>query len=102
MGELNSWLAIIKFSKFVDLRFAEFVLLDVILDIIICFKCWNETLWFHLEHLQYKILTSQILFLQILYGWNLEGIYFNLEETFIEFSNPFHWQYIILEFFASW
>jgi len=37
LGALSSWLTIITFTKLVDLRFAEFVLLDVLLDIFFFF-----------------------------------------------------------------
>jgi len=72
---LGSWLAFITFTK---ISWTEFLLLDVLLDIKFCFKCWKVTLWFHLEHQQYEqflllIFLFQIL-LQILGGWNLEYI----------------------------
>jgi len=63
LGALSSWLVFIIFTKIVELRFAEFVLLDELLEIKFWIKYLKETLWFHLEHLQYEILTPDITYL---------------------------------------
>jgi len=104
LGALSSWLPFITFTKLVELRFAEFVLLNVLLDIKFCFKYWKEIFtspfgtsiiwnfnsWYYFFKYSFKFFMVKI--------WS---VYFNSEETIIEFSNSFHWQDIILEFFAS-
>jgi len=76
LGALSLWLSFITF----ELRFTELelVLLKVLFDIRFCFKCWKETLWFHLEYQRNEILTPDIaliqIFLQIFFGWNLECV----------------------------
>jgi len=62
LGAISSWLPLLPFTKFVELRFTVLISLDVLLDIKFCFKCRKDTLWFHLEHLQYEILTPDSAF----------------------------------------
>jgi len=62
LGALSSWLAFITFIKLIEQRFAEFIILYELFDIRFGFKCWKETLWFHLEYLRYEILTPDIVF----------------------------------------
>jgi len=59
---MSSWLPLITFTKFVELRFTVLISLDVLLNIKFCFKCRKETLWFHLEYLWYEILTPDSAF----------------------------------------
>ena len=65
-------------TKLVELRFAEFVLLDALLDNKFCFKCWKETLWLHLEHLQYEIFNTCYCFFKYFFkffSWLKFGVY---------------------------
>ena len=103
MGAISSWLPLLTFTKSVELRFSVLISLDVLLDIKFCFKCRKETLWFHLEHLRYEILTSDSAFLNTFFKFfvvEIWSVYFYPEEAIIEFSNSLYWQNIIIEFFA--
>jgi len=96
-------LPLLAFTKFVELRFTVLISLDVLLDIKFCFKCRKETLWFHLEHLQFEILTPESAFLNTFFKFfevEIWNVYFYPEEAIIEFSNSLYWQNIIIEFFA--
>jgi len=92
LGALSSWLPFITFTKLVELRLTEFILLDVLFDIRFCFKYWKEILWFHLDYLRYEILTPGIAFSNtssnflVVELWN---VYFYPEETIIEFNKFF-------------
>ena len=103
MGALSSWLQFIIFTKLVELRFAEFVLLDVLLDIKFYFKCyknfmipfgtsiiWNFNSWYSF----FKYFFNFFMF-------EIRSVYFYPEETIIEFWNSLHWQNIVPKFFAS-
>jgi len=63
LGAISSWLPLLAFTKFVELRFTVLISLYVLIDIKFFFKCRKETLWFHLEHLLYEILTPDSAFL---------------------------------------
>ena len=77
LGAMSSWLPLLTFTKFVELRFTVLISLDVLLDIKICFKFRKEILWFHLEHLRYEILTPDNAFLNIFLNflWLKFGVY---------------------------
>jgi len=77
LGAMSSWLPLLAFTKFVELRFTVLISLDVLLDIKFCFKCRKETLWFHLEHLRYKILTPDSAFISTFLNflWLKFGVY---------------------------
>ena len=92
LGAISSWLPLITFTKFVELRFTVLISLDVLIDIKFCFKCRKETLWFHLEHLLYEILTLDIDFSNTFSKFSVVeiwSVYFYPEETITEFSNSF-------------
>jgi len=81
-------LPLLAFTKFVELRFTVLISLDVLLDIIFCFICRKETLWFHLEHLQYEILTPESAFLNTFFKFfevEIWSVFFYPEEAIIEF-----------------
>ena len=102
LGVISSWLPLLTFTKFVELRFTVLISLNVLLDIKFCFKCRKETLWFHLEHLRYEILTPDSAFLNTFFKFfevEIWSVYFYPEEAIIEFSNSLYWQNIIIEFF---
>ena len=102
---ISSWLQLLTFTKFIELRFTVLILLDVLLDIKFCFKYWKETLWLYLEHLQYEIFTPDITFSNTFsnVSWLKLGVFtFYPEETIIEISNSFHWQNIILCILKEW
>jgi hypothetical protein len=92
LGAISSWLPLLAFTKFVELRFTVLISLDVLIDIKFCFKCRKETLWFHLEHLLYEILTLDIDFSNTFSKFSVVeiwSVYFYPEETITEFSNSF-------------
>jgi len=102
LGVISSWLPLLTFTKFVELRFTVLISLNVLIDIKFCFKCRKETLWFHLEHLRYEILTPDSAFLNTFFKFfevEIWSVYFYPEEAIIEFSNSLYWQNIIIEFF---
>jgi len=96
-------LPLLAFTKFVELRFTVLISLDVLLDIKFCFKCRKETLWFHLEHLQYEILTPDSAFLNTFLNFlRLKlGVYtFIQKKLSLNLVILFYWQNIIIEYFA--
>jgi len=101
---LSTWLPFKTFTKLVELRFTEFVLLDVLFVIRFCFICrkknlmipfgtstiWNFNSWYFFFKYFFKFFFVKI--------WS---VYFYPEETIIKFSISFNRQNIILELFKS-
>ena len=99
---MSSWLSLITFTKFVELRFTVLISLDVLLDIKFCFKCRKETLWFPFGTSTIWNFNSWKCFFKYFFKFfvvEIWSVYFYPEKAIIEFSNSFYWQNIILEFF---